>query len=119
MPDPTQTARAIAERMARFTMAKLEAHILGGEFGADDASLWDLNDASKVTVFTILLDPSKTNADFDWRTTTPLVEGVAKTIQYYKEYLAKVPNAAKRTEIEASISRLESALASGLAIGTR
>ena len=33
-------------------------------------------------------------------------------IQYYKEYLNKVPNADKRAEIEASISRLEAALKS-------
>ncbi len=33
-------------------------------------------------------------------------------IQYYKEYLAKVPNADKRTEIEASVARLEGALQS-------
>jgi hypothetical protein len=36
-------------------------------------------------------------------------------IQYYKEYLARVPNADKRTEIEASISRLEGALQSAAA----
>lgn len=36
-------------------------------------------------------------------------------IQAYKEYLAKVPNADKRTEIEASIARLESALQSAAA----
>lgn len=36
-------------------------------------------------------------------------------IQYYKEFLAKVPNADKRTEIEASISRLEGALSSASA----
>ncbi len=36
-------------------------------------------------------------------------------IQYYKEYLAKVPNADKRTEIEGSISRLEGALQSAAA----
>lgn len=33
-------------------------------------------------------------------------------IQYYKEYLAKVPNADKRVEIEASIARLDAALQS-------
>src|SRR5262245_14669234 len=33
-------------------------------------------------------------------------------IQYYKEYLAKVPNASQRTEIEASVARLEGALKS-------
>src|SRR5207249_7315411 len=33
-------------------------------------------------------------------------------IQYYKEYLNKVPNADKRSEIEASIARLEAAVKS-------
>lgn len=33
-------------------------------------------------------------------------------IQYYKAYLAKVPSASNRTEIEASVSRLEAALKS-------
>ncbi len=36
--------------------------------------------------FTILLDPSKTNADFDWKISTPLTEGVSSAIDYYKEY---------------------------------
>lgn len=36
--------------------------------------------------FTILLDPSKTNDDFDWRTTTSLEDGVQKAIDYYREY---------------------------------
>src|SRR5579863_126323 len=36
----------------------------------------------------------------------------APAIQYYREYLNKVPNADKRAEIEASISRLEAALKS-------
>jgi UDP-glucose 4-epimerase len=41
--------------------------------GADDA-------------FTILLDPSRTHADFEgWRVSTPLEEGVAKAIEYYRE----------------------------------
>lgn len=34
---------------------------------------------------TILLDPSKTEADFDWRITTPLEEGVGRAIDYYRE----------------------------------
>ncbi len=37
-------------------------------------------------VFSILLDPSKTNQDFDWKITTPLVTGVARAIAYYREY---------------------------------
>jgi UDP-glucose 4-epimerase len=41
--------------------------------GADDAA-------------TILLDPSQTESDFDWRITTPLEEGVRRAIDYYREY---------------------------------
>ena len=33
----------------------------------------------------ILLDPSKTEADFDWSAGTPLEEGVAKAVDYYRE----------------------------------
>ena len=36
--------------------------------------------------FTILLDPSKTNRDFDWHVSTPLSEGVRAAIKYYVEY---------------------------------
>jgi UDP-glucose 4-epimerase len=36
--------------------------------------------------FTILLDPSATNRDFDWRTTVPLESGVAQAIAYYKAF---------------------------------
>lgn len=36
--------------------------------------------------FTILLDPSKTNRDFDWQVRTPLEEGVQSAIKYYDEY---------------------------------
>lgn len=35
-------------------------------------------------VYSILLDPSKTEQDFDWRVTTPLKDGVARTIAYYQ-----------------------------------
>jgi UDP-glucose 4-epimerase len=35
---------------------------------------------------TILLDPSKTNRDFDWQVCTPLSEGVQAAIKYYGEY---------------------------------
>jgi len=37
-------------------------------------------------VATILLDPSKTAQDFDWRITTPLEVGVAATIDYYRTH---------------------------------
>ena len=36
--------------------------------------------------FTILLDPSKTNADFDWGISVPLEHGVGKAVKYYQEY---------------------------------
>ncbi len=36
--------------------------------------------------FTILLDPSRTNQDFNWQVTTPLNEGVQKAVEYYKNY---------------------------------
>jgi len=37
-------------------------------------------------VFSILLDPSKTNQDFSWKITTSLMDGVARAIKYYKEF---------------------------------
>lgn len=35
--------------------------------------------------FTILLDPTRTNADFDWQVEKPLDEGVAAAIDWYRE----------------------------------
>lgn len=36
--------------------------------------------------FTILLDPSRTTKEFGWKIKTPLREGVAKAIDYYKSH---------------------------------
>ena len=36
--------------------------------------------------FTILLDPSRTQQDFGWGVTTGLTEGVAKAVDYYREF---------------------------------
>lgn len=36
--------------------------------------------------FTILLDPSVTNRDFSWKTSTPLETGVANAIAYYRDH---------------------------------
>lgn len=41
---------------------------------------------SQDDVFTILLDPAKTNRDFDWQTSTPLEKGIKVTIEWYKKY---------------------------------
>jgi UDP-glucose 4-epimerase len=35
---------------------------------------------------TILLDPIRTESEFGWRTSTPLEEGVAAAVDYYREY---------------------------------
>jgi UDP-glucose 4-epimerase len=37
-------------------------------------------------VATILLDPSRTEEDFDWRISTPLEVGVAATVDYYRTH---------------------------------
>lgn len=37
-------------------------------------------------VFSILLDPARTEYELGWKAHVPLVDGVFKTIQYYKEY---------------------------------
>ena len=37
-------------------------------------------------VFSILLDPSKTNQDFSWKTSTLLDDGVARAVAYYQEF---------------------------------
>ncbi|MGE5329802.1 MAG: NAD-dependent epimerase/dehydratase family protein [Deltaproteobacteria bacterium] len=37
-------------------------------------------------VYTILLDPSRTNKDFGWKTSTPLEVGVKNAIEWYKEF---------------------------------
>jgi len=37
-------------------------------------------------VFTILIDPSKTNADFDWQVSTPLEVGIKHAIEWYKTH---------------------------------
>ncbi len=37
-------------------------------------------------VFTILIDPSETNRDFGWKTSTPLETGVARAIAWYQAH---------------------------------
>ena len=37
-------------------------------------------------VFTILLDPSRMNQDFDWKVDTLLETGVSEAIEYYRQY---------------------------------
>ncbi len=37
-------------------------------------------------VYTILIDPSETNKDFGWKTSTPLTRGVRRAIEWYRTY---------------------------------
>lgn len=37
-------------------------------------------------VYTILLDPTKTNSDFEWSANTPLESGIKKAIEWYKKF---------------------------------
>jgi len=41
---------------------------------------------SEDDVYTILLDPSKTNQDFKWQVSTPLPVGIKSAINWYKKY---------------------------------
>ena len=51
----------------------LEEPVEVRERGADD-------------VYTILIDPSKTQEHFGWKASTPLEQGIQKAIDYYKEF---------------------------------
>ena len=46
----------------------------------------EVRERSPDDAFTILLDPEKTNKDFGWRVTTPLMDGVSRTVEYYHQY---------------------------------
>jgi UDP-glucose 4-epimerase len=46
----------------------------------------DVRERNPDDAFTILLDPSKTNADFGWQITTPLGAGIRDAIRYYQEF---------------------------------
>ncbi len=41
---------------------------------------------NKDDAYTILLDPSKTNATFGWKASTPLETGVARTVEWYQRF---------------------------------
>ena len=54
--------------------------------GRDDLDEVEVRPRNPDDAPTILLDPSETERDFGWRVTTPLEEGVARAIEYYREY---------------------------------
>jgi UDP-glucose 4-epimerase len=52
----------------------------------DPAPDVEVRDRNPDDAYTILLDPSRTVEEFDWTPKTPLKEGVAAAIQYYREH---------------------------------
>ena len=52
----------------------------------DPAPEVEVRDRNPDDAFTILLDPSRTQQEFGWSPTTPLQEGVAAAIDYYREF---------------------------------
>ena len=46
----------------------------------------DVRRRSKDDVKTILLDPSRTESKFNWKTKTPLRKGIRAAVEYYREY---------------------------------
>jgi UDP-glucose 4-epimerase len=51
-----------------------------------DAEEVEVRERNPDDVFSILLDPTKTNQDFNWKASTPLMDGVARAIEYYKQF---------------------------------
>jgi UDP-glucose 4-epimerase len=54
--------------------------------GFTDKEEVEVRERNPDDVFSILLDPSKTNKDFEWKNTTPLIDGVARAIEYYRKF---------------------------------
>ncbi len=52
----------------------------------DDLEPVEVRERGVDDVFSILLDPGKTNRDFAWSTSTPLREGVARTVASYRPF---------------------------------
>lgn len=46
----------------------------------------EVRDRAEDDVYTILIDPTKTNNDFNWKTSTELEDGIRSTIKYYEDY---------------------------------
>ena len=54
--------------------------------GLDPAPEVEVRDRNPDDAFTILLDPSRTEDEFGWKPETPLEEGVAAAIRYYRDH---------------------------------
>jgi UDP-glucose 4-epimerase len=54
--------------------------------GITQADEVEVRERNPDDVFSILLDPSKTNQDFGWKASTPLMNGVDHAIKYYKKF---------------------------------
>jgi len=54
--------------------------------GLDPAPEVEVRDRNPDDAFTILLDPSRTEDEFGWKPETPLEQGVADAIRYYRDH---------------------------------
>ena len=72
-PAPTSRSRSSSTRRSRRWSIELDEDVEVRPRNPDDAP-------------SILLDPSKTERDFDWAARTPLEDGVAKAVDYYREH---------------------------------
>ena len=70
---------------ADFSIQELYDHTINA-LGISPAEPVEVRERNPDDVFSILLDPSKTNKDFSWQATTPLEVGVKRAISYYKEF---------------------------------
>jgi UDP-glucose 4-epimerase len=57
-----------------------------GALGLDPAPEVEVRERNPDDAFTILLDPSRTVDEFSWTPSTPLEQGVAGAISYYREH---------------------------------
>jgi UDP-glucose 4-epimerase len=68
-----------------YSIEELYNHAVSA-LGLNQAEPVEVRERNPDDVFSILLDPSKTNKDFNWKVTTPLKEGVQRAITYYKDF---------------------------------
>jgi UDP-glucose 4-epimerase len=104
----------------------IEGHGSGGVYHASSGSDYSIQELFDATVsaleldpapevevrerntddaFTILLDPSRTREEFGWTPATPLAEGVAAAVAYYREYGIEETFTHLRLEAEKQPSR--------------
>ncbi|EKD28646.1 MAG: hypothetical protein ACD_79C00252G0011 [uncultured bacterium] len=67
-----------------YSIEELYRNILKA-LGRDPTEKVEIRERNPDDAFTILLDPSKTYQDFNWKISTPLEKGVSKAVEWYKK----------------------------------